>query len=207
MLKEQDLRTRLERGESQRQIAAAEGCSASTVRHWMGVHGLESPARKRGEAAPPGRAQTGGRPLPPPLAFGANGAERNTNAIGAVTEARVVAALTASGYPCYLPFGVGKADLVIETADGLRSVQVKTAVLAREGTVLVFRSYSVTRAGGRAGYRGSVDFFAVACPELPEVYLVPVADAADSVTHLRLTKTVNGQSKGVRFADDYLLRG
>ena len=40
-----------------------------------------------------------------------------------------------------------------------------------------------------------------------QVYLVPVADAPSRGCYLRLSSPRNGQAKGIRWADDYLLNG
>ena len=212
MIADAALRARLERGESQRQIAAAEGCSQATVRHWMRVYGLNSPRRRSRRLAVAGAVDLvpAARPLPPRLAFGAlHSDRRNTNATGAITEARVLAALTSAGFPCYVPFGVGKADLVIETSTGFKTVQSKTARLIQGGAALMFHTVSRSReTGAVATYVGSVDYFGVGSPDFHEVYLVPVDEvSAGSACTLRLRPARNGQTLRCRDAADFLVRG
>lgn len=54
-------------------------------------------------------------------------------------------------------------------------------------------------------YRGEADFFGVYCHERQAVYLVPVDHVPDVAAHLRLSPPRNGQSKGIRWASEYLL--
>lgn len=186
----------LGQGLSQREIAAKEGCSQSTVRYWLSKHGLESgrPAEER--PAP--------RLLPPPsLPSPPNAKEWDPSWLGSTVEAAVLAGLTSAGYPCFVPFGVSKADLVIETAEGLRTVQCKKAKLSRSGTVVSFRPYATARNGNRSPYAG-IDYFGVACPEhSSDIYLVPVAEAGRRELSLRLSPAANGQQAGVRMAANY----
>jgi len=128
----------------------------------------------------------------------------STNSKSAVTESRVIAGLTAAGYPCYVPTGVGKADLVIETAEGLKSIQCKTARHVGEGR-LMFNANSVLRSGGAVGYKGAVDYFGVVCPGVPGVFLIPVEDAPDTRVTLRLAAARSATN--ARWAHNYLVAG
>lgn len=197
------LESALAKGLSQRQIADRHGCSQVNVRYWLKKHGLQS--RRRVAAAP--KTATSVRP---PIAFPSRPTAltaNDSNAVAAIVESRVLAALTNAGYPCYVPFGVGKADLVIETGDGMKSVQCKTARLVRNGSVIEFATTSKNYAQQRTTYVGLVDYFGVAVPGRPGVYLVPVSEVGKSSAYLRVAPPVNGQRSLVRMADDFLIPG
>jgi hypothetical protein len=124
---------------------------------------------------------------------------------GDVTEAAVLWQFTKHGLTVLLPFRQDLPyDLVVARRDGsFLRVQCKAGRL-REGCV-VFNSASTDHGRGRLHYRGRADVFAVFCPEIDGVFVVPVEDAADFVTSLRVTPTRNGQRRRTRPAADYAL--
>lgn len=130
---------------------------------------------------------------------------RDTSSIGAISEAAVAAALVRAGKAVYAPlFGAhSRTDLVVEDAAGLHRVQCKTGRLVDDHSV-VFRTCSQT-GGVQRPYAGQVDLFGVHCSELGTVYLVPVEDVGGASAVLRVTPPRNGQSKGIRWAADYLV--
>jgi hypothetical protein len=86
-------------------------------------------------------------------------------------------------------------------------VQVKTGCL-RKGVIL-FACW--TSHGHRDGpsfrtYAGQIDFFAVYCPYIDAVFMVPIADVTTSGS-LRIDRTKNRQSANVRWAASYLPAG
>jgi len=84
-------------------------------------------------------------------------------------------------------------DLVIAKRDGgFVRVQCKAGRL-RDGCVVV-DSASTDHGRGRLHCRGRADVFAVFCPELDDVFVVPVEEAADFVTSPRVP-TRNGQQQ------------
>ncbi|MEO9262714.1 MAG: group I intron-associated PD-(D/E)XK endonuclease, partial [Candidatus Baltobacteraceae bacterium] len=107
------------------------------------------------------------------------------------------------------PFGENhRYDLIIDGVDGLKKIQVKTGRL-RNGAVLFNCCSSHTHRGGPASrpYAGEIDFFAVYCAEIDSAYLVPIDRAAATLGTLRIVPPSNGQSKRVRWADDYRIAG
>lgn len=134
-------------------------------------------------------------------------ATRNSKATGEISEVAVVLQLMRAGYDVSRPFGDNaRYDLMIDDGARLLRVQVKTGRL-RAGTVQFATSSSQLHRGrGRRHYRGACDVFAVYCPDLDAVYLVPV-DAVGAVeSRLRIDPPRNGQAVGVRWAADYKLR-
>lgn len=135
------------------------------------------------------------------------------NRIGAITQAKVAAALVAAGKFVLMPFAcVRPYDLAIDEDDGrLIRVQCKTGRLIK-GAVM-FRSHRLRAAKRETGwerratnYVGAIEYFGVYCPETEAVYLVPVGIAGDRACSLRVTKPLNNQVKRIHWADDYLVR-
>lgn len=138
----------------------------------------------------------------------------NHKAVGEQSEAIIIAKLVELGYNVLLPFGDNQRyDLVIEDADGnFWRIQCKTGWVESNGAYIEFASassYYHTRAGktghGRKDYRGQIEYFAVYCPDLGKVYLVPIDHVGTASGILRLLPTKNNQSKNVRWARDYEL--
>jgi hypothetical protein len=132
------------------------------------------------------------------------------NRIGAVSQAKVLAALTAAGKAVLVPcVNVRPYDFVIEDGGRFFRVQCKTGRLFR-GAVC-FRPHRLRAANRATGwvrrvtdYRGEVDFFGVYCPENESVYLVPIdAVTTPRVCTLRVAPAKNNQRKNVRWAADY----
>ncbi len=129
----------------------------------------------------------------------------NTNDVGNVSEALVLAAYVNAGYCVSVPFGNGCAyDLVVDAGRRLLKVQVKTGWL-RQGC-LIFKGQRRVRDSGYNGMRryevGEVDFFAVHFPPTGGLYVVPFGVMG---THgcLRVTPVLNGQRKLIRWAADF----
>jgi hypothetical protein len=128
----------------------------------------------------------------------------NPTEVGARAEAAVASALVRSGRSVFLPvFGLNtRTDLIYEAQDKLLKVQCKTARLL--GQVLGFRTCSNTKNVPRS-YDGEIDEFGVYSPDLNLVYLVPARGLPTRFCSLRLAPTRNGQSKGVWWADHFVL--
>ncbi|MGH9111260.1 MAG: group I intron-associated PD-(D/E)XK endonuclease [Acidimicrobiales bacterium] len=124
--------------------------------------------------------------------------------VGARAEAAVASALVRTGKPVFFPiFGVNsRIDLIYQDAVRLVRVQCKTSRII--GEILGFRTCSNTKNTPR-GYEGEIDVFGVYSPDLDRVYLVPAAGLPTRFCSLRLAPTRNGQIKGVRRAEDFLL--
>jgi hypothetical protein len=134
------------------------------------------------------------------------------NRIGAVSQAKVLAALTATGKLVLMPVvNVCPYDLVIDDGGSFSRVQCKTGRMFR-GAVY-FRPHRLRAARRETGwerrvtdYRGEVDFFGVYCPEIERVYLVPIgAVSSYRICSLRVTPPKNNQMKRIRWADEYLV--
>jgi hypothetical protein len=136
----------------------------------------------------------------------------NPNRIGAISEAKVLLALTEAGYLVLAPcVAVGPYDFVIDDGERFSRVQVKTGRLFR-GAVC-FRPHRLRAAKKETGwkrrvkdYRGEVDLFGVYCPDNESVYLVPIdVVPGPAICTLRVRPAKNNQSKRVRWAKEYLV--
>lgn len=125
---------------------------------------------------------------------------------GNLTEARILAAFVEAGYLVSLPFGDGhKYDHVIDDGRSIKRVQCKTGRV-RNGS-LMFNACSFSgNARTRRDYKDVAELFAVLNPETGKVYIIPVKEVGHNAACLRLSPTMNGQSKGIRWAEFYLLK-
>ena len=134
------------------------------------------------------------------------------NLIGAISQAKVMAALVEAGKYLLIPYvNVGPYDLVIEEEGKFFRVQCKTGRISR-GAIL-FRPHRLRAAKRETGwerrvtdYQGDIDYFGVYCPENGDVYLIPIGDVkTHRACSLRLVPAKNNQSKKIRWARDYLV--
>ena len=136
--------------------------------------------------------------------------KRDTNAIGDISEAAIIARFLQLGYVVLTPYGGNQRyDLVIEDCEGkVWRVQCKTARIEDEGTVVAFNTAThniATKNRQTRHYRGQCDYFAVFCEELNKIYLISVDKVGTTKANLRLVAAKNSQEKNVRWARDYEL--
>ena len=109
-----------------------------------------------------------------------------------------------AGLRVCIPFGTGGPyDLAVDTGTRIVKVQVKTATFEK-GCILCRtrrRNASYDRTMRRYE-KGEVDYFAIYCPQLNELYGIPF-EAAKGSASLRLEPTLNKQEKYIRWARDY----
>lgn len=128
---------------------------------------------------------------------------------GGLAELKIAAAAAELGIRVSRPITEGgRYDLIFDI-DG-RLVRVQCKHCCRRGAVVVVptRTNRTTPGGYVRGTYSAADIDAIAgyCPELDEVYLLPIDDVAGQ-THvqLRLTPTRNNQAMGVKWAASYRL--
>lgn len=128
----------------------------------------------------------------------------NSKTVGERSEAMVLAALLQANKTVLQPFGDNQRyDLVVEENGKFSRIQVKTGRISN-GAVRVDTCSSYThRGGGKKGYRGEADFFAVYCPDNGKIYMIPVEEAPSTTLAFRLEPSKNGQKARVRMAVDY----
>jgi hypothetical protein len=124
---------------------------------------------------------------------------------GTLTESKILASFVEAGYLVSLPFGDGhKYDLIIDDGRRVQRVQCKTGRV-RHGSLLFNACSFSGNAGTRRDYKDAADLFAVLNVETGDVYIIPVKEVGHTVACLRLNPTLSGQSKGIRWAKNYLL--
>jgi hypothetical protein len=137
------------------------------------------------------------------------------NQIGAISQARVMAALVEAGRFVWTPFvhSALRADLLIEEEDGsFARVQAKTGHII--GGAVNFPTQSLRAARRETewrrvarDYQGDIEYFGVYCPDNGKVYLVPIQDVPNKrAACLRIDPPKNNQKKGIRWAEEYEVR-
>ena len=128
---------------------------------------------------------------------------------GDLAELKVAADLVERGYRVAIPFGEDvDFDLILVREERLERVQVKHA--QSDGCVIAVKCYSHSLTNGKIRQTkrytaASIDWLAVYDRTTDRCYYVPAAElgTGKNVLHLRLKSAMNGQRRGVRFADDY----
>jgi hypothetical protein len=128
--------------------------------------------------------------------------------IGDRSTLAIMYALRLMDYAILVPFGENtRYDLVIDNGSRLRRVQCKTGRLKNGAVHFPTCSTYVHHKNPkvpRRDYEGQIDDFAVYCPELGSVYLIPIEDVpTKSMGLLRVTPARNGQFKRIRLAAAY----
>ena len=129
---------------------------------------------------------------------------RTTFDIGNEAEVIVLGHYIKAGFRVCIPFGTGGPyDLAVDTGTRIVKVQVKTATFGKGCIQCKTRrrnaSYDRTM---RRYEKGEVDYFAIYCPKLNELYGMSF-EAARGSASLRIEATLNKQKKYIRWAKDY----
>lgn len=133
---------------------------------------------------------------------------RHPKDIGDRSTLAIILALQTQGCTTYLPFGENtRCDLVADYGGRLSRIQCKTGRL-RHGSVLFATcstyGHHTNPKAVRRTYEGEIDEFAVFCPELGSVYVIPISDVpVVKQATLRVDQPKNAQSKRIRFASQY----
>lgn len=124
----------------------------------------------------------------------------NTKTIGNKGEAATLAALVKLEFPVLTPFGDNERyDLVVEVDGTFHRIQCRTGQLKK--SCIEWRSGRVVM-GRRIPYQlGSVDWFAVYCEKIDQVYILHESMRSK----LRIDPPKNNQKKGVVWARDHLI--
>lgn len=132
----------------------------------------------------------------------------NSKRLGNKAEISIISEFVKAEIPVLLPYGDNEPyDLVIETSDGFKSVQVKHGSLKNGVIVADFRKRIGYQRKDYTSYFGLVDYMAVWCSDLDECYLVPLNECRDKTyISLRVSDPKdNSNKKNIVWAKDYLL--
>jgi len=130
---------------------------------------------------------------------------KNTTQLGDIAELMTAAELARRGYIVSRPLTNGAPyDLLVDTTEGIKRVQIKKASKTASGTWRLMCSTSKSHRGrSPVSYNGRVDcVIAVDC-ETPTYYLICGDDLKQGVLYVRTQATKNNQQTGVRMAADY----
>lgn len=134
--------------------------------------------------------------------------ELNTHFRGEITEQQVVIEFLKLGYLVSKPLvQSSRYDFIVDINHKLYKIQVKTGTL-KEDSYIEFAtstSHTNTKRTVNVSYSADdVDYFATMYEG--QCYLIPREICGKREQRLRLVPTKNGQTKGIVFAKDYLLK-
>jgi hypothetical protein len=129
---------------------------------------------------------------------------RTTFDIGNEAEGIVLSHYIKAGLRVCIPFGTGGPyDLAVDIGKRIVKVQVKTAIYENGCIRCKTRRRNASYPRTMRRYEESeVDYFAIYCPQLDELFGIPFRDAKVTAS-LRIEPTGNKQERGVRWAKDY----
>lgn len=129
---------------------------------------------------------------------------RTTFDIGNEAEGIVLGHYIKAGLRVCIPFGTGGPyDLAVDTGTRIVKVQVKTATFERGCILCRTRRRNANYDRTMRRYeKGEVDYFAIYCPQLNEIYGMPF-EAVRASASLRIEPTINKQEKLIRWAKDF----
>jgi PD-(D/E)XK endonuclease len=128
---------------------------------------------------------------------------------GDLAELKVAYDLVSRGYRIAFPYGEDwDFDLIVLRDDILERVQVKYSTPSNGVLCVRCKSHSLTNGKVRRTKHYTaemIDWLAVYDPVTDRCFYIPAHELGSgmSTLHLRLTPTRNGQSAGIRYADDY----
>ena len=132
-----------------------------------------------------------------------------TKRLGILGELKALAMLAEYSIPVYIPYGDNeRVDFIAEFGGKLQRIQVKSSCNYAEGKI-IFKTSSTsinTKTIVTHDYDASViDYFVFYYKPNDVLYILPVQDVPNNNIYLRLEPPANNQTKGIRFAKDYLL--
>lgn len=134
----------------------------------------------------------------------------NTKLKGDIAHSKVISRVLELGLSVLQPIGDNnRYDIVIEKDNKFYRIQIKNAWYNTEKDALEFMTHSVSRLNNgeykRKYYIGDVDYFMVYSSLIDKVMVFDVNNLPKGTCKIRLTMPANGQTKGVRFVNDYIL--
>ena len=129
--------------------------------------------------------------------------------IGEITEQQVALEFLKLGYLISKPLvQSSRYDFIVDINHKLYKIQVKTSTPKEDNAFIEFAtstSHTNTQGTKNLSYsEEDVDYFATMYNN--ECYLIPHSACGRRAQRLRLIPTKNGQTKGILFAKDFLLK-
>jgi len=129
-----------------------------------------------------------------------------TDLAGELAESIAVLHLIVSGYIVSRPVNKCRYDLLTDKDGEILKIQVKKGKVTDDYIRFSTASVSGAKRKRKQYTSDEIDYFLVVDVENEISYMVDVGLGAKGSQRLRLTPTKNGQSKGILFAKDFLLR-
>lgn len=133
----------------------------------------------------------------------------NTHFQGKITEIQVAKAFLELGYQVSQPLvSDSRYDFIVDINGKLLKIQVKTSHLSEDKSYFEFAtSTSHTNTKGTVNHSytsDEIDYFATIYEN--ECYIISVSESGSRAQRLRLKPPKNGQTTGIKYAKDYLLK-
>lgn len=132
-----------------------------------------------------------------------------TKRLGILGELKALAMFAEYSIPVYIPYGDNeRVDFIAEFNGRLQRIQVKSTDGYSEGK-MIFKTNSVSvntkQVIEREYSEYDVDYFVFYCKKLDQLYILSIKEVPNSHLYLRIEPPANNQTKGIKFAKDYLL--
>lgn len=127
--------------------------------------------------------------------------------IGNMAEISIMRKFILNKIPVSIPFGNTEPyDLVIETNEGFKSIQVKNAKYLRGSIIAYIDNRSGYSKYTHNSYENVVDYIAIYCRDIDECYIVDTHNINSFSITLRVDPPKNNSCiSQIRWAKDYLL--
>ena len=132
-----------------------------------------------------------------------------TKRLGILGELKALAMFAEYSIPVYIPYGDNeRVDFIAEFNGRLQRIQVKSTDGYSEGK-MIFKTNSVSvntkQVIEREYSEYDVDYFVFYCKKLDQLYILSIKEVPNSHLYLHIEPPANNQTKGIKFAKDYLL--
>ena len=131
----------------------------------------------------------------------------NSKIKGQLSEARALYEFQKYHIPVCLPWGDNERyDMIAEFDGKFNRIQVKTSNEEENGAICCWARSSTNHTTNKrlSSYEGEVDYFVFVNQTYDLIALVPIEDLEGKKSiRLRLTPPANGQTKGIRYFEDY----
>ena len=131
----------------------------------------------------------------------------NNKAKGEFSEARTLYEFQKYGIPVCLPWGDNQRyDMIAEFNGKFNRIQIKTSNEEENGAIKCYCRSSKNHTTNKVcdKYIGEVDYFVFYNQTYDKIAMVPMEEiGTKTVINLRILPTKNGQTKGIRFFEDY----
>lgn len=134
----------------------------------------------------------------------------NSKMKGQISEARTLYEFQKYGIPVCVPWGDNERyDLIAEFDGKFNRIQVKTCNEEENGAIVCYARSSTNHTTNRnlTTYENEVDYFVFVNQTRDWVALVPMEEIGkNKAIRLRVVPPANGQTKGIRYFEDFLFK-